>query len=140
MKPELQYKILSSPVLSILEKETEVMLNNGWQKMAPLSWDEHSECYLSEMIKVIEHQEETRQYTEDDFKRRYNGLSERLRDFLEINDIELGVRNGMLYSRFGDEMTDGINPLEVLNHLKNSQHVPLNLKDEDILLELEGLI
>ena len=74
------------------------------------------------------------------FQRSLDAMDPKIKDLLDINDIELSCVGGKHFTRIGDKIHDGISPNEVLNALKASKHCPLDLDEEAVLQAVEALV
>ena len=136
--PKFKYDIFATSSLEKLKDHTQQMFDDGWQKASPIIVDGND--YIQEYVKVVVADPVVRTVDTDEFNSKLDKMDQKVKDLLAINNIVLACDNGQLCTYFGDDRADGISPVTILNTLKNSKHVPIDLDEEKVLNEIEGLL
>ena len=137
----MEYKIIVAYNTVELEQLIQAFLNDGWDRFMPIVAT--PELFLAEMTRVKKEDSELPYELIRERKvKKLAELDPYLKDLLEINNISIQCDDlGRLSVSCGsDGKTVGFLPILVLNLLRNSKHVPIDLDEEKILNELEKLL
>lgn len=144
MHPEFEYDIITTHDVREMSKKVQERLNLGWQKAGQLMIHNDANgdtVFLQELIKVVEFKEQLKNKVEDvEFNRKVEMMDKKVKDLLDINNIRVTCENGDLVTYFGEEKSAGIIPSAIVNTLKNSKHVPIDLDEEKVFKEIGSLL
>lgn len=153
--PNMRYQLVFATSLSELQTEVEGLMRRGWQLSGSLTIKEPTPTltnivatprYYREMVYIdtTPAEDEDNECVEDEQKRKwdeaYRQLPQKLRDLLAINNVQIMLVDGKPYTRVGNKVIMGITPTVVLQELREGDHFPINIADEEILTPLEGFI
>lgn len=142
MLPE--YKIIKATELETLENLTLEMLVQGWQLAGPIG--HYGSYFYHEMMRLVpdpkaQEQEAAAQLTiQESFDQHLEQMDQKVKDLLEINNIELMYMDGRYYTKVGEKVHEGIDPNHVLQVLKASKHYPLDMDDSVVLNAIESIV
>lgn len=135
-----EYKIVSAPSLEKLEQTTMELVQDGWQILGPIGYAKNA--YYHEMLRMRVDESAAKAASAADarFREAMDAMDRRVFDLLEINGIRLMCVDGKLYTKIEDKVSEGIDPKNVLNALKNSRHYPIDMDDNFVLEAIESLL
>lgn len=145
-----QYKIIQTKTLDEIEKETIALIEQGWQPAGPVteiksakSSDNH---FYHEMVRFVVNTEEQQKMelqiaaAKKAFTDKINNMDQKVKDLLDLNDIQLMFVDGKLYTQQNGKVSEGIDPQDVLKKLKSSDHYPIDMPDDTVLNAIESII
>lgn len=144
-----KYKVISCFGLPELEQQTTELLQQGWQLAGPLltvrnpnGQDEIVREFIRyEVDQVAQaHLDEQARQQRENFEQHLANMDSKVRDLLEVNNIELLLVDGLYYTKHDGKLTEGIDAQHVLELLKNSKHYPIGMKDETVINAIEGVV
>ena len=146
MPQEVQYQILKNTTLEEIEKDTQDAMAQGWQPAGPVT--AYAEGFFHEMVLITQspmeaaenQRREQARVLAQTFAEKYENLDAKTKTLLDINNINIFVENGQMFTRIGDKISAGISPAEVLSALKASKHCPMDLDEEKFLNDIGGLL
>lgn len=145
-----QYKIIQAKTLEEIEKETIALVEQGWQPAGPVTEIKSTKAtanrFYHEMVRFVVNTEEQQKLelqiatARKHFVDKMNNMDPKVRDLLDLNDIQLMFVDGKLYTQHNGKVSEGISPQDVLKKLKSSDHYPIDMPDDTVLNAIESII
>lgn len=138
------YKIIKADNLETLENLTDALMKDNWQIAGVIGYAENR--YFREMVKLVPDQaaidraNQERENHEKRFIEALDAMDQRVKDLLEINNIQLIMIEGAYYTNINGKTIEGISARDILDALKKSKHYPVDMADETVLNAIEGVV
>ena len=142
------YKIVRTKSLDTMESQVDELMKDGWQIVGDVKpyVEGSNQMFYRELVKLrpdeeaIARAQQALVNEQERFSKAIENMDERVRDLLEINNIELIFVDGLFYTNVNGKTEEGINAYHILDLLKKSKHYPVDMEDATVVNAIEGLV
>lgn len=142
------YKIVQTRSLGVMEKQVDELMKDGWQIVGDVKpyMAGTTQMFYRELVKLrpdeeaIARAQQALVTEQERFARAIENMDGRVRDLLDINNIELVFVDGLFYTNVNGKTEEGINAYHILDLLKKSKHYPVDMDDATVINAIEGLV